>query len=259
MMPFIRIGDIAVRSYIIFLLLGALILAFLVLYREIPARKKEEPYLERLSKHLWELMLLTVILAVIGARLGFVIIHQDLYIQQPWWVALAFWRGGLTFHGGLIMSLLGVALYCRWRRFPFWRLLDLMAPYMAMAYAVGRIGCFFNGCCYGHPTEMPWGMVFPTVDTLARHPTQLYASLFSLAIFLILQRGKQFGFFPGSVFAWFVILHSAYRFIIEFFRVSPPFLYHLSLAQVFTAALIAMGILVLLWQQKKNKLKVPET
>ena len=255
MMPYIIIGDITIRTYIIFMVLSALVLVYFVLYREIPARKNEEPYLERLASHFWELTILSLFLAIIGARLGFVLVHLDLYAHRPWWDMLAFWRGGLTFHGGLIMVLLGIALYCLWRRFPYLKLLDLMAPYMALTYAVGRIGCFLNACCYGHPTDLPWGVVYPALDTLARHPTQIYATIFSLAVFFILQRIKYSGLFPGAVFIWFVILHSAYRFIVEFFRVSPPFLYSFSLAQVFAAVLIFMGILVLLWQGVKRKHK----
>lgn len=250
MMPYIIIGDMAIRTYIIFIALGALVLVYFVRYREIPARINEEPYLERLAGHFWELVLLSLILATVGARLGFVLVHYDLYTHRPWWDMLAFWRGGLTFHGGLIMVLLGIALYCWWRRFPYFKLLDLMAPYMALTYAVGRIGCFFNACCYGYQTDLPWGVVFPTLSDLARHPTQIYAAIFSLLIFFILQRIKYSGPFPGAIFTWFVILHSAYRFVVEFFRVSPPFFYSLSLAQVFTGVLIVVGVLVLLWHQK---------
>lgn len=256
MMPYIIIGDIAIRTYIIFIALGALVLVYFILYREIPARKNEEPYLERLASHFWELTILSLVLAIIGARLGFVLIHSDLYTHRPWWVMLAFWRGGLTFHGGLIMVLLGIALYCWWRRFPYLKLLDLMAPYMALTYAVGRIGCFFNACCYGHPTDLPWAIVFPTLSDLARHPTQIYAALFSLAIFFILQSRKNSGLFPGHIFVWFVILHSAYRFVVEFYRVSPPFLYGFSLAQVFALALIISGVIVLLWQRSTLKISL---
>ncbi len=250
MMPYIIIGDIAIRTYIIFMVLSALTLVYFILYREIPSRKNEEPYLEILSAHFWKMILLSLVLAIIGARLGFVLVHLDLYLQRPWWAVLAFWRGGLTFHGGLILVLLGVAFYS-WRlSLPYLKLLDLLAPYIALIYAIGRIGCFYNACCYGHVTEMPWGVVLPTLDDLARHPTQIYSALFSLAIFFILLQKKHFAAFPGAIFTWFVILHSAYRFVVEIFRVSPPFLYSFSMAQVVTATLVVAGLLALLWQRK---------
>ncbi len=251
MLPYLHLGELAIRTYGLLLLLGGLAMVVYIYYWGIPSSELNENHLKKLSRHLPGLILLALILAILGARLAFVIIHWDLFADQPLGNLLAFWRGGLTFHGGLILVLAALILYCFWAKIPLGKLLDLLAPSLALGYAIGRIGCFLNGCCYGYPTDLPWGIVFPGVDQLARHPTQLYAFFLSILVFIVLLRLKRSSTFPGLVFVWWLILHSGYRFIVEFPRVTPPFLPPLSLGQVFTAALIITGLLILLHQSKK--------
>jgi len=97
---------------------------------------------------------------------------------------------------------------------------DLIAPSVMLGYAIGRIGCFFNGCCYGAPTNLPWAVSFNINGVMTpSHPTQLYSSFLSFVFFGILVRfegGK--GGFPGRVACWYLILAAIERFIMEIWR-----------------------------------------
>ena len=134
------------------------------------------------------------------------------------------WNGGLVFSGGLISVLLVMAWYARRIGHGLWRIGDLWAPGAAIGQAIGRIGCFMAGCCYGRPTDMPWGVVFTDPRSLAYplntplHPTQLYSSLSGFIIFIILMILSAKKRFEGQVMLWFLILHSTGRLLVERFR-----------------------------------------
>ena len=105
---------------------------------------------------------------------------------------VALWDGGLTYHGGLAAGILAGYLYTLRTKTRPGLFADLAAPSLALGYAIARIGCFLNGCCYGHPSDMPWAMRFRTDGgpdiTVPSHPVQLYSSAANLLIFLVLIR-----------------------------------------------------------------------
>jgi len=133
---------------------------------------------------------------------------------------LKFWQGGLAFYGGLVLAAPAGLLYARRKQLGLLRIADLCAPVVAFGLFFGRMGCFLNGCCYGRPTTLPWGVDFPTVpghDHL--HPTQLYEAIGCLGLWAILYWGLR----PrkqrhGDVFAWFLVLYGTLRFMLEFLR-----------------------------------------
>ncbi|MEW6724856.1 MAG: prolipoprotein diacylglyceryl transferase [Bacillota bacterium] len=176
-----------------------------------------------------DLVLLISLAALLGSRVLYVALDWKYYQQTPWQV-LAIWEGGLSFYGGLIAGILAGWGYAAYRRLPFTRLADLVAPLIAMGYAIVRVGCFLNGCCYGHPTDLPIGVNFFDVP---RHPTQLYAAAAGLVIYFVLVRLERNKPYHGYIFLMFLGLYSLYRFLIEFWReavvVRPPF----TLTQVF--------------------------
>jgi len=172
-----------------------------------------------------DLIFWTLLVGLICSRLVFVLLHWTEYRAEPL-RALKFWEGGLVFYGGIVPGiLLGIALMRRWG-FPLWRTLDLAAPALALGHAIGRLGCFSAGCCYGKPTRLPWGVTFGDPRSLAPlgvklHPTQLYSSfgLFCLFFLLLwLRRRRAFG---GQVFFTYMALYSAFRFGLEFLRGDP--------------------------------------
>jgi phosphatidylglycerol:prolipoprotein diacylglycerol transferase len=113
--------------------------------------------------------------------------------------------------------------YLRKHNLSLWKVGDLWSPGVALGQSIGRIGCFMAGCCYGKPTDLPWGVVFTHPLSLAPlhvslHPTQLYASLAGLAIFVVLMFLSIRKKYQGQVFLWYLILHSTARLLVERFR-----------------------------------------
>lgn len=157
-----------------------------------------------------------VISGLLGARIFFVLLNLEFFAGNPIEIFMI-QNGGLSWQGGLILAaVVGMSLI-RERSLPLWKTLDIFAPYIALGQSIGRIGCFFNGCCYGRPIS--WGIFFP-VHQARLHPTQLYDALGLLVIFLILKRQKAFSSpkAQGEVFCLYLVLASFQRFVIEFFR-----------------------------------------
>ncbi|MGV3722655.1 MAG: prolipoprotein diacylglyceryl transferase [Actinomycetota bacterium] len=200
---------------------------------------------------------LTLFASVIGARLLFVALNWDEYSRSVLEVA-ALWRGGMSFHGGVIAGVLSGVFYMRWRRIPVGAMADAAAPGLAVGYAVGRIGCFLNGCCYGVPTDLPWGVHFPGVggDPAAHyHPAQLYATIINLLLAALLVRAYARPHRVGQIMALYVCGYSIYRFLIESLRkgvTAEVFALGLTEAQVFSALSLALGVAWWYWLQRRG-------
>jgi len=159
----------------------------------------------------------------LGARLTFVLLHFGEYRGDPLRI-LKLWEGGLVLYGGLIPAVSVALLLMRHWDLPWRRVLDASSAGMALGFGLGRLGCFAAGCCYGRPTDLPWGVVFSDPRSLAPlgvrlHPTQLYEALFFLLAFLLIRRfrpeGRGFGFFG------LLLSYSIFRFLNEFLRGDP--------------------------------------
>ncbi|MCX7598169.1 MAG: prolipoprotein diacylglyceryl transferase [Armatimonadetes bacterium] len=213
-----------------------------------------------------DLAIYVLVGAVVGARLAYVALDWHAYEAHPEAV-LALWQGGLSFHGGVAGALLTGAIFC-WRyRKPFWEMADIVAPGVALGYSFGRVGCFLNGCCYGVPTHLPWGVRFPTAAFLDGrpinepvHPTQLYGAAASLVIFGLLLLARRYLRVRGHVFALYIALYSIYRFLVEFLRhgvtgAPLPDLPILTVGQVVSAALflIAAAGMAATWRRDRGR------
>jgi phosphatidylglycerol:prolipoprotein diacylglycerol transferase len=200
------------------------------------------------AEQILDFVLLTALAGAAGARLVYVMLDWGSFAREPHHV-LYFWEGGLSFHGGVIGGSLAVAFIARRKGIPFLRVADVLAPGVALAYAVGRIGCFLGGCCYGVPTDLPWACSFqdpfnPHVHTPPSHPTQLYASASNLLIFLLLARMQKPPHPIGKVLWAYVTLYGLYRFVVEFWRVgatSTVWLLGLSEAQWMSIGMVLVG------------------
>jgi phosphatidylglycerol:prolipoprotein diacylglycerol transferase len=188
--------------------------------------------------------------AIIGARAVYLLITPNAGPFFDLHQVLTNGLGGLSFHGGLIGGFLAGGLYMALTKLRFWRVVDTLAPGVAIGYAITRIGCFLNGCCYGKPAPqgLPWAMNFlhsPDGPVMHVHPTQLYASAMGLLMFgilLLLARGNGLGR-AGRLFMAFLMLEGVERFVMEIFRqpdthASGP----LTLAQMVSIVLIAGGV-----------------
>ena len=168
-----------------------------------------------------------IVSALIGAKLLLLVVEWDVYGRNPSEL-LTLVRSGGVFYGGLILAVL-VAMWYMWRhRLPIWSVSDVFAPGIALGHVIGRMGCFFAGCCFGRPTSVPWAVTFrneyaaQNVGTpigVPLHPTQLYEAgteLLILGVLLVLERqGRQY---PGRTFWGYMLLYGISRFIIEFYR-----------------------------------------
>jgi len=160
--------------------------------------------------------------AIVGSRLLYVLMNLSYYLERPLDM-VKMWEGGLVFSGGIVCVILIVLWYTRRHGLGFWKTADIWAPGMALGQAIGRIGCFMAGCCYGKPTGSDWGVVFTDPRSLAPlnvplHPTQLYSSALNFIIFFILILLHRKKGFEGQVFLWLLVLHSTARLFVERFR-----------------------------------------
>lgn len=162
--------------------------------------------------------LITLFAGIAGARLLFVLLNWKEYAFR-WTEVLAIWQGGMSFHGGAVAGIGAGALYMRRRGLPVLAMADAAAPGLALGYAIGRIGCFLNGCCYGGPTHLPWGVHFPAGEPgVLYHPAQLYASIINLGLMGLLAYAYRRPHRVGQVIALYVGGYSVYRFAIEALR-----------------------------------------
>ncbi len=174
---------------------------------------------------------------IVGARLAYVLANFSYYRAHPGEI-LRIDQGGLIFYGGFLLAVLAVVIYARRRHLPLWRVGDFTVSVLPLGHALGRVGCFLNGCCYGAPTDRPWGTY---VADAVRHPVQLYEAAFNLALFgalqLLLRRNQ-----PGRVVAVYLMAYGAWRFGIEFLRGDDRLrLSGLDLAQVLSLGLLLTG------------------
>ena len=214
-----------------------------------------------------DLLPLLVLFSVIGARIYYVAFEWRNYAGSPL-KALAIWEGGIAIHGALIAGILTLILFCRWRRQPFWDVLDVLVPSVALGQAIGRWGNFFNSEAFGVPTDLPWKLFIPTsnrpllyIDAEFFHPTFLYESIWNLLLFIgliaVFRRGvKRSGSVPaGAMSCLYLIGYSLGRVWIEGLRIDPLCIGALPpaceggvrIAQLMSGVLALLGIFGLWW------------
>ena len=178
------------------------------------------------------------------------------YLDNPLEV-LMIWKGGFVFYGGAIGGFLGAFFVLKAKGENWAQWADWLAPVGAFSYGVGRMGCFFAGCCYGQVTTLPWSITFPHV-LAARHPTQLYATFMEwciCGILLSLEKKKSFLSTPGRVFFTWITLHSIARFFMESLRddFRGPDLLGLSVSQIISGFLWIVGLWGVVWYRGSIK------
>ncbi|MBI2948443.1 MAG: prolipoprotein diacylglyceryl transferase [Verrucomicrobia bacterium] len=159
---------------------------------------------------------------IIGARAWYVVYYWDSeFAGKPYWEVFMIRRSGLVFYGGLIGASLATIVYTRLRKLPLWKIADILAPSIALGHGFGRVGCLMTGCCYGHPTSLPWAVHFPS-EHWSRgegvHPTQIYESILNLALFGGLSWFYPRKKFDGQVFGVYLVAYAVLRAFVELFR-----------------------------------------
>lgn len=157
--------------------------------------------------------------AIIGGRLGYMLFYDTATLLSQPLILFQPWKGGMSFHGGLIGVLLAMLLCSRKFHKNFLALTDLVAPAVPIGLGAGRIGNFINGELWGRVSDVPWAMVFPQAGALPRHPSQLYEFFFEgIVLFIILWLYSRQPRPLGAVSGLFAILYGIFRVLIEFFR-----------------------------------------
>lgn len=171
------------------------------------------------AEHLSDLVFYCALGAVIGGRCGSVFFYNfDRFLAEPLWL-FRVWEGGMSFHGGLLGVLVALLLYARSIKRHFLDVADFIAPFAPFGLGAGRIGNFIGGELWGRPTDIPWGMVFPHVDDLPRHASQLYEfALEGVALMVIVWWFSSRPRPRGAVAGVFGIGYGVFRIFIEFFR-----------------------------------------
>jgi phosphatidylglycerol---prolipoprotein diacylglyceryl transferase len=250
-----QIGSFKLQYYGLMYLVG-----FTITYLLATQRLKKEARWELSAEHLQGLLTAMIIGLIIGARLGYVVFYNlGYYLGHPLEIILpvSFSNGvhftgisGMSYHGGLICTIIGAWWYIRKNTLNFREMADLLIPCMPLAYTFGRLGNFINGELWGRITTVSWGMYFPTGGPLLRHPSQLYEA-FGEGIFLfaVLWPLRNKVHISGAMLPLYLIGYGCVRFIIEYFRQPDDqlgfVLLRFSMGQILCGGMIAAGGLLL--------------
>ena len=246
-------GSFSLRWYGLFL---ALAVVWLIFWMWLQVKKGAQITLDTVLT----LALVGIPSGIIFARLLHVIddiviasLHPELaasgkvinYLQHP---GLIIGGEGLTIYGAVLGAALGVWIYCKITKTKMGYIVDLLAPGIIMAQAIGRIGCLLNGCCYGTPTTLPWGLVYTDPQSfgftggIPCQPTVAYEIIFCVIIFLVLLSLRKKLKPDGSLFALYLTLYAVWRLGIDFLRDGTPFLFGLHQAQVISIIVLAITV-----------------
>ena len=248
------LGPLSVRWYGLMYLAG--FVAFVALGR---LRIAHRPDLKWTAKDIDDLLFYGVIGVVIGGRLGQVLFYEPgYYLAHPLEI-FAVWKGGMAFHGGFLGVLVAMMLYARKRGLTWLAVMDFIAPLVPPGLGFGRLGNFINGELWGRAADpsLPWAMVFPHVDSVARHPSQLYqAFLEGIVFFGVLWWFSAKPRATGAVSGMFLIGYGVVRFVAEFFREPDAGIfglsYTVSMGQWLSLPMVAAGVAMLLWSRRAS-------
>jgi len=207
----LRLGPIEIRYYGLFFLIGFIIAYYMLIHLS----KKKGLALSK--DDIADFMMYLVIGVILGARIIYVVVYNlDFYLTNPLEI-VAIWHGGLSFHGGLIGSIIAGMIFCKKKNLHFLELADILVIPASLGLVFGRLANFINGELVGRITNLSWAVKFPCCEGF-RHPSQIYEAIKNLIIFFTLWNIGKKKFPKGTLFFMFIMMYSLLRFFIEFFR-----------------------------------------
>lgn len=245
-----QIGPLAIRWYGISYIMGFALAWFLLSWRA-----GRDRWASRWTKdQVGDLVVYTAFGAVLGGRLGYILLYKlESYLADPLSI-FKVWEGGMAFHGGLIGVLIALALFARKNDKRFFEVADFMAPAVPVGLFFGRIANFINQELWGAPTNLPWGVVFthPDAGGIARHPSQLYeAALEGILLFLILWIFSSRHRPLGAISGLFLLGYGVFRFLVEFVRLPDEHVGYvafdwLTLGQIYSLPMVMIGLALMI-------------
>ena len=238
----LQLGPISIHWYGLMYLIAFLSVLLLGRYRA-----KQQTNAGWQSSEMDDILFYGALGVIIGGRLGYVLFYQPgYYLSHPLEIAYV-WQGGMSFHGGFLGVLAAMMFYARKTGKRWLAIMDFVAPLVPLGLGAGRLGNFINGELWGRTTDAPWGMVFPQIDNLARHPSQLYQfALEGIVLFALLWLYSSKPRPVGAVSGLFLIGYGSFRFLVEFTREPDSFLgllaLNLSMGQWLSLPMIVVGI-----------------
>jgi phosphatidylglycerol:prolipoprotein diacylglycerol transferase len=253
---FLDIGPITIYWYAVIIVTGVVVGLILGTKESVRLGLKDDTFTDLI---VWALPI-----AIVSARLYYVIFEWDRYIGREWWAPFAVWEGGIAIHGALIGSVIFAYYFCKKRGIPFYKLADIAAPSIIIGQAIGRWGNFMNQEAHGGPVS-DWAydtflQYLPsfienqmTIDGVLYHPTFLYESVWNLIIFGLLLYLRRVNPLRGDIFLTYVMGYSVGRFFIEGMRTDSLYVVgNLRTAQLISIVLIIVGIVLMYLNRKKN-------
>ncbi|MCS7278712.1 MAG: prolipoprotein diacylglyceryl transferase [Thermodesulfobacteriaceae bacterium] len=245
-----QIGPLAIRWYGLMYIISFFGVLFLCRYQ-----LKEKNSLH-LIPTLENTLFISFLGLIVGARLGFCFFYYpDYFLRNPFEM-VAIWKGGMSFHGGMIGAILSGYLYLKKHKQSFLWWADLVAVVAPIGLFFGRIGNFINGELFGKPSNLPWAMIFPDGGPIPRHPVQLYEGLVTgLLLFLIMWNLRKKSWKEGTKLIFFLISYGILRFFFEFLRepaqsISLIFGW-MTMGQLLCLGMIIFGIILFIHTQIK--------
>ncbi len=211
----IRLGPVTIHSYGVLIATGFLVALLLAVSQ---AGKRGISF-ERIVDQAFY----TLLAGLVGSRLFYVATNWSYFAGNPLDI-VKIWEGGLVFYGGVLLALPVAIWVAKKEGLSLWDAADIWAPSIALGHAIGRLGCFCAGCCYGKPAlGLPWAVIFSNPDSLALkgvplHPTQLYESAAEVLNFFVLVTLRRRQSFRGQLFWVYVLNYSIIRSVVEIFR-----------------------------------------
>ncbi len=245
----LHIGKLTIYTYG-FMMSTAFLVCYLILKHEI-TKRGEDPLIAS------DIIFWGAIGGIVGAKFLYMIDYFQDVLQDP--IGVIFSGSGLVFHGGLIGGTIAVVVIILRKKLPLGEYADIIGPVLLVGQGIGRIGCFFAGCCHGQACNLPWAVTFPYASPPANypvHPTQLYETFANLALFFLLVKYIR----PrlnrnGLTFALYLMFAGTERFLIEFIRVNPRVAWGFSSAQFTSLIMILGGLIIALFFTKEKPVK----
>ena len=258
----IDLGLFEIRWYSMAYIFG-IIIGWIYANKIIKLTKNNDSNFQQITTRQFEDMIVYLVLGIIiGGRLGYIIFYNFEYYIQNFSEIFKLWKGGMSFHGGLLGVIAAIFIFSKKKKYNFFKFTDIVACVAPIGIFFGRVANFINGELYGKISNLPWAVIFPEGGNMPRHPSQIYeAILEGLILFLLINYfalKKKLLFKAGQVSALFLILYSILRIISEIFREPDihlgQFFNYFSLGTLLSLVTIIVGLFLVFFIKKNEQI-----